>query len=382
MIEEFLWLSHVFGAANMKAVKLLQRFGGVSAAIEYCLQPDPPFLSPAEKKRVAENSRVKIQDLLGYCEERGYKIVTLSDPLYPAMLRNIYNPPLLLYAEGDVSVLDSPLSLSVVGTRGASAVSLKAAFTLSQRLAALGIHIVSGMAIGADKASHDGAVSAGGITIGVLACGIDVDYPKGALNFRKLITEKGGCVITELPPGTRVMPEYFSARNRIISGMSKGLLIIEAGLNSGCHLTASHAVSQNRELFCLPPPDIFDKRYDGVKAYLRDGATAVYDESDIALALAEGLEAQPRLSDRKTGSESEPAVKPQSIPPGIANETNSAAADDPVLLYLSKGPQTFDALIDLTGLSELALQDRLFSLQLDELVCENGKGAWTIGGAA
>ncbi|MCL1866826.1 MAG: DNA-protecting protein DprA, partial [Oscillospiraceae bacterium] len=125
------------------------------------------------------------------------------------------------------------------------------------------------------------AIANSGKTAGVLACGIDVEYPRGSKAFRKTVADSGGVVVSELMPRDSTRPAYFHERNRIMSGLSSGTLIVEAAEVSGCHITALHTISQNRDLFCIPPCDIFDPRYSGVVRYLRDGAIPVFSYIDI-----------------------------------------------------------------------------------------------------
>ena len=142
--------------------------------------------------------------------------------------------------------------------------------------------IVSGMAKGADTAAHRGALDSKGMTVGVLACGISVDYPAGSFKLRNEIIECGGAVVTELAPAVRPDKYYFAARNRIMSGLCGGTFLTEFGEKSGCHLTAMHAVDQCRDLYYLPPRDIYDVNCAGVITYARDGATPVMSSKDIA----------------------------------------------------------------------------------------------------
>lgn len=139
---------------------------------------------------------------------------------------------------------------------------------------------MSGFAVGIDNMAHVGALKAGGKTVAVLACGLNINYPSANKNLKSQI-EKNGVLISELPPDTKVKSSIFKVRNRIISGISKAVLITESPLKSGSHLTSKHAIDQNRDLFCIPPHNIYDRRYYGVVKYLRDGAIPVYSFKDI-----------------------------------------------------------------------------------------------------
>jgi DNA processing protein len=199
-------------------------------------------------------------------------------------LKNIFNPPLVIFVLGNLKPLNEKICINVIGKRKASSYALHAATAICEPLAKIGTVIISGFALGIDVAAMSAALNAGGITAGVLACGIDVDYPRGSMSFRSDVANSGGAVITECLPGTRAGRQAFQIRNRLMSGLAQGTLVIEAGEQSGCHITAEHTLNQNRDLFCVPPCDIFDPEVTGTVRYLRDGAVPVFDYTDIVNA--------------------------------------------------------------------------------------------------
>jgi DNA processing protein len=208
----------------------------------------------------------------------GAIVVAIDDEHYPPLLRTIHDPPPLLYVRGDPNVLRDA-QLAVVGSRRASPAALRVAGVLSGQLARAGLHICSGMAIGIDGAAHRGALAAGGRSVAVIATGIDRVYP---YRHRALAAqlEQSGCVVTEFPPGMPPLRHNFPQRNRLISGMSLGVLVIEAALPSGSLITAGTALEQGREVFALPW-SMLHEGGRGCLQLIRDGAKMVLAVEDI-----------------------------------------------------------------------------------------------------
>lgn len=208
----------------------------------------------------------------------GATVVTIDDEHYPPLLRAIHDPPPLLYVRGDPDVL-LHAQLAVVGSRRASPAGLRVAEVLSGQLASAGLHICSGMAIGIDGAAHRGALAAGGRSIAVIATGIDRVYPRRHQALAAQL-EQCGCLVTEFPPGTPPLRQNFPRRNRIISGLSLGVLVIEAALPSGSLISAGTALEQGREVFALPW-SMLHEGGRGCLQLIRDGAKMVLDVADI-----------------------------------------------------------------------------------------------------
>ncbi|MCL1831940.1 MAG: DNA-protecting protein DprA [Oscillospiraceae bacterium] len=276
----YVWLLSVMGAANPRSLRLLAHFGNVKAVYD-AVCDNPGALKPHELKSFNRSSLDKANELIDWCGKHGYGIVTIDEPEYPESLRHIYNPPIVLFTEGDIAGIGDGIRINVIGTRNPAAYSSRIAAYICGELSGVGFTIISGMAVGLDKCSMTAALERGGRVAGVLACGIDVEYPRGSKGFRAAVVESGGVCLSELMPRDSVRPAYFQERNRIMSGLSSGTLIVEAGERSGCHITALHTINQNRDLFCIPPHDILDSRYSGVMRYLRDGAIPVFSHIDI-----------------------------------------------------------------------------------------------------
>jgi DNA processing protein len=220
-------------------------------------------------------AKTRLEAALAAC---GAQTLAISDERYPSLLRTIHDPPPLLYVRGDLQLLQQP-QIAVVGSRRASPAGLRLAESLSGQLVAAGLHICSGMALGIDGAAHRGALGAGGKSIAVMATGIEQLYPA---RHRRLAGEllQAGCLVTEFPPGTPPRRPNFPQRNRIISGLSLGVLVVEAALPSGSLITAGTALEQGREVFALPW-SMLHEGGAGCLRLLRDGAKMVQGIEDI-----------------------------------------------------------------------------------------------------
>ena len=208
----------------------------------------------------------------------GYELVTFLDPRHPPALKEIFEPPILLYVRGDVGLL-SQACLAIVGSRKPTPYGTAVAERLAADLAARGLTIVSGMARGIDSAAHRGALSAGGKTIAVLGCGIDLCYPSENKKLKAEIEQKG-VMISEFPLGAFAAPQNFPIRNRIISGLSLGVMVVEAAQYSGSLITARLGMEQNREVFAVPG-SITNKNSWGPNTLIKQGAKLVQDWKDV-----------------------------------------------------------------------------------------------------
>jgi DNA processing protein len=211
--------------------------------------------------------------------EAGAKIITLADPEYPLRLKEIYDPPVILFVKGSVEVLGEP-GIAVVGTRHPTPYGSGMAERLSTDLAARGLVIISGMARGIDTASHRGAIAAKGKTVAVLGTGIDVVYPRENARLAQQIVALGGALVSEFPVGTSPVPQNFPIRNRIISGMSAGVLVVEAAEYSGTRITSRLALEQNRDVYAVPG-NVTNKNSWGPNTLIKQGAKLVATWEDV-----------------------------------------------------------------------------------------------------
>lgn len=234
---------------------------------------------PAQLEKMRNTDIDTTYSVLELCAKNGIDVITPDNSIYPKNLLHIRNYPLVLYAEGDLSCLGCCVPISIVGTRKAEPQSSAAVGELSKQLAKLGFVVVSGGALGIDSAAHTGALLAGGKTVAVLGCGIGYRYLMENEPLRRVIASKGA-LISEYPPFSQPFRGTFPMRNRIISGISEGVIVAQAGLKSGSLLTAKHAYSQNRDVFALDIGDIGTSNY-GVKELLEDGAKPVSKPWDI-----------------------------------------------------------------------------------------------------
>ena len=277
-------------------------------------------------------------------ERLGARVIALGQREYPTLLREIPDPPPVLFVQGRWSL--GPYPLAIVGARAASSYGLKIAKQWSRELAQAGLDIVSGLALGIDAASHWGALEGGGYTLAVLGCGLDQRYPAENQTLREKILQNGGAIVTEFPLGTEPKPGHFPARNRIISGVSRGVLVVEASPRSGSLITARLAADQGREVMAVPG-NIYSRRSHGCHRLIREGALLVDQPAQVLEAL--GLELRP---------EEKESVNSLTLEPLEAK----------VLGHLEVYPIHVDDLAVKTGLEVSALSGILLALELKGLV--------------
>lgn len=232
-------------------------------------------------------------------EKHSVRVVMPDDPEYPPLLKETYDPPVILYAKG-VLKPESRANLSVVGSRKTSSYGTETARKLSYQLAGLGFSVVSGLARGIDSAAHTGALQAKGHTVAVLGCGVDVVYPPENQKLYDQILEGGGAILSEFPLGTNPTRQTFPMRNRVVSGMSMGTLVVEAGQQSGAMITANFANEQGRQVFAVPGR-VDSALSRGCHRLIKDGAKLVEDVDDI-LCEFENLFSVPRAGVAENGA--------------------------------------------------------------------------------
>ncbi len=234
------------------------------------------------KRQLEKIANTKLEDaekIITICEKYGWQIVTPDDKIYPAGLRKLIDMPVALYVDGDISCLRGKVIIAVVGTRKPCDESVAIARRISSDLSKAGAVVISGGALGIDSAAHEAALESGGKTVCVLGCGLGSDYLRDNEALRREVS-LNGALVTEYPPMTSASRATFPARNRIISGMSHGVLVVEAGEKSGSLITANRANEQARDVFAIPG-SILTTAYNGANALIRDGAKAVSCAKDI-----------------------------------------------------------------------------------------------------
>jgi DNA processing protein len=277
--------------------------------------------------------------------ESGVRLVAASDPAYPAALKEIFDPPIVLFARGRMELLQS-IMLGVVGTRRPSAYGIAAAERLSADLAQTGLTIASGMARGIDTASHRSALAVGGDTVAVFGCGVDLIYPAENRKLSTEIAEKG-LIVSEFPMGAPAYPQNFPIRNRIISGMSVGVLVVEGAQYSGSAITAKMALDQQREVFAVPG-NITSKMSWGPNLLIKQGAKLVQEWNDVLVELpAETRRALIRKAEGRLGGMSlETQEQQPSLPVelGAAPRSVLAGLQPDLPIQIDELLETFDTL--------------------------------------
>lgn len=277
------------GLGPTRVRHLVEHFGSVAAIFRASLtELEATGLMAVSAQALGTGKSLELaQEELGKASAAEAQIVTLDDPDYPQRLKQIYDPPLLLYVRGDAKVLSQP-GIAVVGTRHPTPYGSGMAERLSIDLVAHGLAIFSGMARGVDTAAHRGAVAAKGKTAAVFGTGVDVLYPKENSRLAEQIVALGGALISEFPLGTFAAPQNFPIRNRIISGMSIGVLVVEAAEYSGTRITARCALEQNRDVFAVPG-NVTNKNSWGPNTLIKQGAKLVATWEDVWEELPENI---------------------------------------------------------------------------------------------
>lgn len=297
--SSWLLFQQCFGYGTTTCSRLLEQFGHPREIFDLPAEEREaiPGLSGREKAAVRRAAAADTEKILEFCAHFGCQLLTPDDREYPQRLRNIYAPPAVLYVLGELRGLDDALAIAVVGTRRYTDYGRRAAETIAGQLAARGVVIVSGMALGIDGIAQAAALRAGGRTIAVTGSGIDVIYPRENETLAKQIVEKGGAVITEFPPGARPMAYHFPIRNRVISGLCQGTLVVEGSRRSGSLITAGHALAQDRDVFAVPG-NIFSPGSAGPNWLISEGAKITCCCADILSEYEHFLPGEPEKTEK------------------------------------------------------------------------------------
>jgi DNA processing protein len=349
----WLALARVKGLGAVSFKKLTTRFVDPTAAFSAALtelEQVEGLHRDAIDGIVAFSDWAEIDEEIERARDAGIAIVPFTNPNYPARLRTIADPPPFLYVKGNI-LTDDDKAVAIVGSRSASEYGRRVARDLARGLASLGFTVVSGMARGIDGSAHESALQAGGRTIAVLGSGVERAYPAEHETLYRRIGENGA-VLSELPIGTRPLAFNFPARNRLISGLSLGVVVVEATEKSGSLITATLAVEQGREVFAVPG-EVGSSRSRGAHRLIRQGAKLVESVDDIIEEIA------PQLLDR-TGSATQraPRVLPQ----------NAGDATRTIFALLQENTLQVDQVIERTGISAAQVLETLLDLELQGLL--------------
>jgi DNA processing protein len=349
------------------SAKLLERFGSAENVFHatrtelQSLRLKPQSVESIINKEFHDKAEEELENV----KKLGGDVLILDDGSYPFLLREISDPPITLYVRGNWQECFESPCIAVVGSRRCSTYGENASLMLSRDLAERGITIVSGLARGIDTAAHRGAINGHGKTIAVLGTGIDEVYPKENAKLIDEILDSGGAIISQFPLGTPPLKENFPYRNRVISGLSFGVLVIEASERSGSLITARLAVEQNREVFSVPG-NITSKNSFGTNYLIKDGAKLVQQWQDVVNELPREISSKilpPAIEE--TSEEVE--VKPQiELVPADMTECEAKIWS----LISSDEPTHLDVLVDITGLSVGDLLNALLGLEMRDLIRE------------
>ena len=378
MLKYWVWLSELKGLRNQTRLALLRRFG----------DPESIFYADADELLLTdgvERSQLKLLEnhdlapadrILADCQRLDIRLLTLSDAAYPGRLKNIYDPPALLYCKGRLPLLDDFLCVAVVGTRDCTPYGVACAEKLGFGLASGGAAVVSGLAKGIDAAAIRGALRAGGVTVGVVGNGLDVYYPYESRYLYEDVAS-AGILLSEYPPGTEPASGHFPVRNRIISGLSLAALVVEAPEKSGALITAATALEQGRDVFAVPGP-IDAPASVGCNCLIRDGAGLVSDASDIlreyegrfVLNLKESREQPETL-----GYQARTAPEPKPVAPTLSLRHSDAELTDDQIAVLKAlsdtEPMQVDDLTELVEIPTRRVLSALTVLEIDQYVAQH-----------
>ena len=378
-LKYWLWLTELPGLTNQTRLALLRHFPTPEDV--YYADPEEVLLTEGitrEQAKLLEDKDCSNADrILADCQQLDADILTIQDAGYPNRLRNIYDPPCLLYVRGRLPAFDDEASIAVVGTRDCTPYGISSAEKLGYGLAAGGAVVVSGLARGVDSAALRGALRAGGTVTAVLGNGLDVVYPPENRYLYEDVAA-AGALVSEYPPGTSPEARHFPVRNRIMSGLCVATLVVEAPARSGALITAGTALEQGRDVFAVPGP-IDAPASVGCNRLIRDGAGLVTDAWDIL------GEYEPRFPDklRREGAKETPAVlgyqarqktEPKPVPPSVSLSRNDySLTDDQIRLLraLTEEPMLVDDLIELTEIPTRQVLSALTVLEIEHLVTQH-----------
>lgn len=381
-LKYWIWLSELKGIQGQARLELLERFGSP----ENIYYADTGEILLTEGMTRDQAARLENRDLTGAdrilaeCQRLDLRILTLNDAEYPDRLRNIYDPPLLLYCRGRLPAVDEEVAVAVVGTRTATPYGIREAERISYELVSGGAIVVTGLARGIDSAAARGALRAGGQAVGILGNGVDVIYPRENRSLYEDVAAVG-TLISEYPPGTAPSSSHFPVRNRIISGLSLAVLVVEAPERSGALITAATALEQSRDVYAIPGPvDAAMSR--GCNRLIREGAGLTTCGWDILRDYAERYPGKIHESGARREmpagngyqARQEEKTPPKRVPDMLSLSREGAAlTDDQIMILrtLSDTPMLVDDLIEETQIPARRMLSALTMLELDQYVLQS-----------
>lgn len=373
VMEYIIWLQLVMNYGNNRVSRVFACFKDAKAVFtaDRAEREKSGAFTRAELDKMDKLPLSKAQEILNKCRKLGIAPIAIGDKDFPVCLSAIENPPLVIYVKGKLPDFDDTPSICVVGPRNVSDFGKRAAFSLASRLSRAGFIIVSGGAVGSDTYAHSGALKFGGVTVLVMGCGINYGYLKENAELRDKVV-KNGCLISEYPPDTPASPYNFPVRNRIMSALCVGTVVIEAHKKSGALITAAHANNQGRDVFVIPgSPE--NKAYEGSNALLRDGAKPLLDASDIfneyIVRFPDKINIEKAFE--KPSEEKENKNKPKLLPEGLSKEAK-------IVYNHLNGPKFYPEDIKDTGLSDDELISALTELEISLVIRAKPGGQYEI----
>ena len=357
----WVWLTRAYGPANPAKWNAVSQYGSPKELFMRVCNPDNYYNNIPEFKKIASLSLRHAEEIIEVCNANGIKICCYDDADYPEILKEIYNPPSVLFFKGDISCLKDKLAIACVGTKSPSVYSVKVSSRIISDLVENNVVIVSGFAKGLDSLSNKVSLAKGGKTVAILPCGILHDFNPDDAETRQSI-ELNGAVISEFLPLEGPTASNYRARNRVLSGITHGTLILQAGARSGSLSTASYAISQGRELFCLPPHELYNSEYSGVEQLIRDGAYCVFNSTDILEQYFSSFTSIPEYNEPiMYNTESENSVEIKEV------DLSSYTGDTRRLVefILESNSVLYDEILDKFDFDDEILQDMLTELELD-----------------
>jgi len=357
-------MNRVTGLGAITARRMAERFGSLAAVLEASesdLQSVAGIGPDKAHQFWSDLRRARADDELARADKKGIKLVTWVDPGYPVLLKQIADPPLVLYVAGSVAALDRP-AVAIIGTRRPTVYGRECARRFGFQLASAGYTVASGLAMGIDTEAHTGAVQAKGVSVAVLGGALDCLFPKENAGLARSMIECGGAVISEYPFGRQPDRQTFPMRNRIVSGLSKGVLVVEAPLNSGTMITVGQALDQNRSVMAVPGR-IDSPASQGCHKLLREGARLVTCADEVIEELQDLMAGLRRAPETRPAEPVRTANPPQRPPESVLTPDERA-----VLAQLGVDGVPVDEVVRASGLDAGRVNALLVGLQIKRQV--------------
>lgn len=386
MLKYWLWLTELPGLTNQTRLALLRHF----PTPEDVYYADPEEVLLTEGITRAQAALLKNKDLsaadriLADCQRLNIQLLTLQDAAYPSRLKNIYDPPCLLYVKGRLPVFDEEVAVAVVGTRDCTPYGITCAEKLGYGLTRGGGLVVTGLARGIDAAATRGALRAGGVTAAVVGNGLDVHYPPESRYLYEDVAA-AGVLLSEYPPGAEPAGWHFPVRNRILSGLCIATLVVEAPERSGALITAGTALEQGREVFAVPGP-IDAPTSVGCNQLIRDGGGLVSEAWDLLREYESRFPDRLRPGEAKhqpsiVGYQARQKTEPKPVPPSVSLSCNDLSLTDDQITLLralpEEEPMLVDDLIELTDLPTRRVLSALTVLEIEHLIEQHSGKRYT-----